>query len=146
MKLEPLNIRNQVVQNFLWNHLEPADFRHDYTKLDAIKEVETAIYDGNMELWGDMSVGFAFRVVMRNPKVVEPHIMGDGSKIRTARDLGVDYAWSRGFEKIVINTQHDKIKNILCRLGFSLVACLDKLHMESDGELVDIYILVMEKP
>jgi len=146
MKLEPLDIRNQVVQNFLWNHLEPADFRFDYTKLDAIKEVETAIYDGNMELWGDMSAGFAFRVVMRNPKVVEPHIMGDGSKIRTARDLGVDYAWSRGFEKIVINTQHDKIKNILCRLGFSLVACLDKLHMESDGELVDIYILVMEKP
>ena len=117
MQLEPLNIRTPAVQAFLCEHLVPADFRHDYTRLDAIKEVERQVYDGNTQLWGNLREGIVFRCDARNPKVIEPHIMGNGTKIRGALRVGVQKAWALGFERVAIWTQHDSIARIVekCR-------------------------------
>ena len=146
MQLEPLNIRDEKVQAFLWQYLEPTDFRHDYTRLDAIKEVERQIYEGTTQLVGDLDAGLVFRVVARNPKVCEPHIMGDGTKIRSALDQGVLMAWAQGFEKVVIWTQHDQIARIVERCGFKLGATLPAMHMDRHGELCALTVLTMERP
>lgn len=146
MQLEPLNIRTPAVQAFLWEHLVPADFRHDYTKLDAIKEVERQVYAGNTQLWGNLREDIVFRCEVRNPKVIEPHIMGNGTKIRSALRVGVQKAWALGFERVAIWTQHETIVRICQKCGFTLTAAMPRMHMNSDGQLLDLYVLTMEKP
>ncbi len=146
MNLRLLNIRDETVQAFLWQHLEPTDFRHDYTRLDAIKEVERQIYEGTTQLIGDLDAGVMFRVTTRNPKVCEPHIMGDGTKIRTALEQGVAMAWQLGFERVVIWTQYGAIARIVEKCGFHLEATLPAMHMDKRGELCALAVLTMERP
>lgn len=146
MNLTRLDIRDPRVQEFLWRYLEPTDFRHDYTKLDAIRYVEAQAYDGSTQLWGDLDAGFMFRVTVRNPKVMEPHIMGNAAYLRSAMRQGVGLAWEMGFEKLAIWTQHEAVVRIASKCGFSLEGRLPKLHMGPGGELLDLYVLVMEKP
>jgi hypothetical protein len=146
MRLELLNIRDERVQSFLWQWLEPRDFRHDYTRLDAIKEVERQIYEGSMMLVGDMQAQVMLRVGIRNPKVVEPHIMGEGIKIRGAIEQGCLMAWERGFERVVIWTQHEPIARIVEKCGFRLDATIPALHMDSTGALCAMSCLSMESP
>lgn len=145
MKLEQLNVRDARVQEFLWQHLVPTDFRHDFTKLDAMRYVEQQCYEGVCQLWGDMDVGFAFRATVRNPKVLEPHIMGKGVFLRSAIQQGEAIAWGLGYEKIVIWTQHDKIADIAEKLGFERYGPLPRVHLGSDGELQDLWMLAREK-
>jgi hypothetical protein len=144
MRLELLDIRKQPVQDFLWTYIEPTDFRHDYTRLDAIKEVERQVYDRTCQLWGDLDANFVFRCVVRNPKVIEPHIMGDGRVIRTAFSEGLPKVWSMGFEKVVIWTHLGSIARIMERFGFRCDQ-LPRMHMGPSGELLDQYVLTMER-
>lgn len=146
MQLEPLNIRDEKVQAFLWQYLEPTDFRHDYTRLDAIKEVERQIYEGTTQLVGDLNAGLVFRVVARNPKVCEPHIMGDGTKIRSALDQGVLMAWEQGFEKVAVWVLDNRIARIVEHCGFTLTATLPAMHMGKGGQLATMYVLILERP
>ena len=145
MRLELLNIRTQAVQDFLWHYLEPSDFRYDYTKLDAIKEVERQVYAGDCQLWGDMGANFMFRCTTRNPRVIEPHILGDGMLIRTAFKEGLPIAWSLGYEKVVVWTNLESIANIMARYGFRCDR-LPRMHMGPSGELLDQFVLTLEKP
>lgn len=145
MRLEPLNIRTQAVQDFLWHYLVPTDFRHDYTRLDAIKEVERQVYAGDCQLWGDMDANFMFRCMTRNPKVIEPHIMGDGMLIRTAFKEGLPIVWSLGYEKVVVWTNLESIAHIMARYGFRCDR-LPRMHMGPGGELLDQFVLTLEKP
>ena len=146
MNLELLNIRTQAVQDFLWRFIEPADFRHDYTRLDAIKEVERQVYDGRCQLWGDLHAGLMFRCSLRNPKVLEPHIMGDGMLIRSGLQQGARIAWGMGIERLAIWTHHEQIARIVEKCGFKLTGRMPGLHMQPNGELADLYCLTMEKP
>lgn len=144
MKIEALSIRDPEVQDFLWRFVEPHDFRHDYTKLDAIKLIESQCYDQTCQLYGNMKEQFMFRCTVRNSKVIEPHIIGDGLKLRGAFDSGLPIAWALGFERAVIWTHHKRIARIAQRLGFTLNGVVPKVH-EVDGELRDLYALSMEK-
>jgi hypothetical protein len=146
MNIELLDVRNPAVIEFLWQHLEPHDLRWDFTRLDAINDVTRSVMGGDAFLLGDLEVGVVFRVVARNPKVIEPHIMGDGTKIRSAADMAVDVAWSLGYEKIVIYTQHDVLSRILQKIGFTHHVKLPGIHMGEGGQMLDINILTMEKP
>jgi hypothetical protein len=143
MTLVELNIRDEAVQRFLWAHLEPTDFRYDYTLLDAIKEVERQVYAGECVLWGDLAVGIAFRAVVRNPLVLEPHVMGDGRHLREAMLQGLSVAWSLGFERVAVWTQHESIARILGHYGFARTD-LPALHMGRTG-LQDLYLLTMTR-
>lgn len=146
MQLEELSIRDERVQQFLWQYLEPTDFRFDYTRLDAIREVERQVYEGGTMLIGDMAEGVMMRVTIRNPKTVEPHIMGDGSKIRGVLDQGVLMAWKLGYERVVIWTQYPQIARIVEKCGFRLDATIPALHMNSTGALCAMHCLSMESP
>lgn len=145
MKLELLNIRDPLVQEFLWKYLQPADFREDYTKLDAIKHVEKCVYDDTCRLYGDMQVGFMFRCTIRNSKVLEPHIMGDGRYFRSAIEQGAPMAWDMGFERIVIWTHHHQIARLAHKVGFELDAVMPRHHL-INGALYDVFSLGMDKP
>jgi hypothetical protein len=145
MNLKQLDIRDQRVQQFLWEHIEPTDVRWDYTKLDAMKLLEVQVYDGTVQLWGDLDLGFVFKATQRNLKVLEPHIMGNGVYLRSAMKQGVAIAWGLGYEKLAIWTQHEKIVRIATKCGFSLEARIPKIHEGPRGELLDLYVLTREK-
>lgn len=145
MELKQLLPNDPAVQEFLWKHLVPSHFRWDYTKLDAMKLVERQVYDGDVQLWGDMSVGFVFRAVVRNPKVIEPHIMGNGIYLRSALRAGLPICWGLGFEKIVIWTQHESIANIAEKMGFTRHAMVPRVNMDASGELQPMYAVTLEK-
>ena len=144
MIIEELSIRDPRVQEFLWKYLEPQDFRHDYTKIDAIKYVEQQCYEGTCRLFGNMDQEFMFRCTQRNAKVVEPHIMGNGKVLRTAIADGLSVAWRLGYERIVIWTHHKRIARIAHRVGFDLHGVIPKVHLV-DGEMTDLYALSIER-
>lgn len=145
LKLEKLDIRDERVQEFLWRYLEPGDFRHDYTRLDAIEEVERQVRCGNCQLWGDMEANFMSRVVSPNPKTIEPHLMGNALVLRTAIKLAIPLAWQHGFEVIRVWTQHENIARIVEKCGFTREAKLTKGLMGRDGEMHDLYTLTVMK-
>lgn len=146
MHLEQLSIRDQKVQDFLWKHLEPCDFRHDYTRLDALKEVERQVLHEECQLWGDMEAQFMFRAVTPNPKVLEPHIMGDGRYLREAIRQGAPIAWGMGIQLLRVWTQHPQLVRIAEKCGFVFEAEHSHMLMAADGELLNVYSLIMPRP
>lgn len=146
MKLERLSIRDKAVQDFLWQHLEPTDIRYDYTKLDAIKEVEREVIANECELWGDMAVPIVFRAVLANPKVLEPHIMGNGHYVREALAQGLPIAWGMGVETVRIWTQYPALAHIVEKCGFKFEATHPSMLMGADGELLTVYSLTLTRP
>lgn len=145
LNLEKLDIRDERVQEFLWRYLVPSDFRHDYTRLDAIKEVERQVYAGTCQLWGDMEANFMSRVVSPNPKTIEPHLMGNALVLRTAIKQAIPLAWQHGFEVIRVWTQHENIARIVEKCGFKPEARLAKTLMGRDGSLSDVFTLTVTR-
>jgi len=140
-----LDIRDNAVQDFVWRHLVPADIRHDYTRFDAMRYVYERLACGDEWLVGDMAAGLAFRCITRNPRVLEPHIMGNPARLRSLLPLALDIAWARGIERVLIWTQHASIARIVVRLGFTHEATVRRAHL-SQHQLLDLHILSLERP
>lgn len=145
MELKRLSIRDPKLQAFVWEHLDPIDIRWDYTQLDAIQEVARREAAGECEFWGDLSVPVVFRAEMANPKVLEPHVMGDGRFMRSALEQGVPIAWAMGVEVIRIWTQHEQIARIVERCGFAFEAEHRDMLMDADGRLLTVYSLTLRR-
>jgi hypothetical protein len=142
MKTDILNIRDQWVQDLIWQHIVPEDFRPDYTKLDAIKHIETQIYDGNELLVGNEEV--ILRCVIHNRYVVEPHIMGNGLYFRSTMEAAMLYAKENTpFERAVVWTRHAAIGRIVEKCGFTLTGTVPRYHASSEGP-VDLMHYVRE--
>lgn len=139
-----LSIRDDAVQDFLWRHLVPTDIRHDYTRADALRFVCDQIHAGEQWLIGDLEAGLVFRCVLRNPKVLEPHIMGNPARLRSLLPAALALAWSRGITRVLVWTQHAPIARIVARLGFTHDASLPRLHLQG-GELLDLHVLSLER-
>ena len=140
-----LNLRDADVQDFLWRHVVPADLRHDYTRLDALHYIAQQVATGEQWLVGDMAAGLAFRCVLRNPRVLEPHILGNPARLRSLLPGALDLAWERGIERVLIWTQYPAIARIVTRLGFTHEATLRRAHLQ-EGALLDLHILSLERP
>lgn len=140
-----LDIRRADVQAFLWQHLVPSDIRWDYTRLDAMRHVQDEVNAGRQWLIGDMGAGLMFRVVVRSPKVVEPHIMGNAGALRSVLPDALKFGWERGVERVVIWTHIPRIISICERLGFTANGCIPKLHWNG-VESEDIYVCSLERP
>lgn len=127
-----LNIRDQRVQDLLWKYVVPDDIRPDYTKLDAIKFIESQIYAGNEVLIGNDKV--ILRCVMHNEFVVEPHILGEGIYIRSTIEQAIEFArHNTNMQRIVVWTHHEAIGRILEGCKFSHACTLNKHHLTSTG-------------
>lgn len=140
-----LSIRDPWVQEFLWKYLVPSDIRHDYTKVDAIKFIHDQVLSGEEVLVGDKEAEVVFRCVLRNPKILEPHVMGNGIRLRSVGKEALPIAWGMGVEKIVAWATYPTLAKVWKRLGFTLDAILPKYHLK-DGQLHDVYVLSLERP
>jgi hypothetical protein len=127
-----LNIRDQWVQDFLWHYIKPDDIRHDYTRLDAIKFIESQIYSGDQILVGNDDV--ILRCVVHNKYVVEPHILGRGQHFRSVMEAGIDLAREQtDFKQVVVWTYHKSIGRILQKCNFKLTGTVPNYHLTRDG-------------
>lgn len=141
-----LDIRSSGVQSFLWEWLPANDIRHDYTLLDAMRYVQDEVNAGRQWLVGDLEHGLVFRVVVRNPKVIEPHIMGNVGRLRSLLPSALDIAFHRGVENVIIWTQHEKIASIVDRLGWGFRRTGPVPAMHWDGErLHDMHVVTLRK-
>lgn len=145
MNLVKLDLQDERVLGFLWRYLEPTDFRWDYTRLDALKDLEVMLDKGLCQLWGDMDIPIMFRCSTPNPKTLEPHIMGDGRRLRDGLRQGAELAWGMGYEILRIWTQHEKIARIVEGCGFVRESILRKQFMTSGGDLIDVHTLILER-
>lgn len=144
MNVEQLDINDEWVLDFLCQYLEPQDIRHDYDMADAIQYVRDQIAWGNCLLVGCKESRVVFRCMAANPKVLEPHIMGNGMRIRSVTKAAIPIAWSLGYEKIVVWTQHQALAAAMINIGFAHDATLPRYHLYN-GELQDTHILSFSK-
>lgn len=144
MNVEQLDINDPWVLDFLEQYLEPQDIRHDYQLSDAIAYVREQVSWGNCLLVGCKESRVLFRCVAVNPKVLEPHIMGNGLRIRSVTKAAIPMAWSLGYEKIVVWTQHKALAAAMLNIGFTQDAVLPRYHLVN-GELLDLNILSLSK-
>ncbi len=145
MELRRLSLRNQALQDFLWAHLDPSELRWDYSKLDAMAELTRQEQADECQFWGDLSAPFVFRAFLPNPKVLEPHVMGDGRFFREALRQGLPIAWDMGVEVVRVWTQHDQLARIAWKCGFSFEAKHRGMMLAADGSLIDVISLTMTR-
>jgi hypothetical protein len=138
-----LSIRDPQVQDFLWRHLVPTDIRHDYTLLDAIRFVADEVTAGRQWLVGDLDAGMVFRVVQVNPWVIEPHIMGRATALRTVFNESLPIARQMGVRKIMVWTQHAALGRVVERLGFVKEGNFSRMHPVGD-KLIDLEVFSLE--
>lgn len=143
MKLRELDILDPAVQNFLWTHFDPTVFRHDYTPLAALNYMVSSCVNNDAKVVGDIEAGFVFYAEQRNPKVLEPHIIGNGLLLREAIRQGIDIAKALGYEVVVIWTQDERLVRMCQKFGFTLNGHIPRLHMHN-GHLTGVYALSME--
>lgn len=143
--MEFLDLTDEGVQDFLWRHLVASDIRHDYTRADAMQYVYSQLASGEQWLIGDMAAGLAFRCVLRNPRVLEPHIMGNALRLRSLMPAALALVWPRGVQRVLVWTQHAPIARIVARLGFTHEATVRRVHLQ-EGELLDVHALSLAAP
>lgn len=144
MNIEEIDINDPWLQEFLWQHLVPSDIRHDYTKLDAMAFIIARAKTGQTVFIGCKESGVVFRCVEHNPKVIEPHIMGNGLRVRSVTKAAIPVAWKLGYEKIVVWTQHRALASAMRNIGFTQDAVIPRYHLHN-GDLLDVYILSITK-
>lgn len=144
MHIEEFSIDDNWMQEFLWQYLVPSDIRYDYNKLDAMAYVRTQVRNGDCVLVGSREHRVVFRCVSHNPKVLEPHIMGNGVYVRSVTKAAIPVAWELGYEKIVVWTQYQALAAAMINIGFSQDAVIPRYHLHN-GDLVDTHVLSYTK-
>lgn len=144
MQIQEFDHRDPWLQEFLWQHLVPADIRHDYTKADALAHVLDLSRRGDTVFIGCRESGVVFRCVAHNTKVIEPHIMGNGLRVRSVTQAAIPVAWALGYEKIVVWTQYPALAKAMLSIGLQQDAVIPRYHLQ-DGELLDLHVLSITK-
>ncbi len=142
---EVFKISDPWVQDFLWEYLVPEDIDHGFTKIDAIANIAGGVISGKQVLIGDKEAGVIFRCVIRNPKLLEVHVMGNGLRLRSVARECVHLGWALGVERMIAYTQYPTLAKLWQKIGLELVAQIPKAHLQG-SELVDIYVLTLERP
>lgn len=142
--IQEMSFYDPWVQDMLWVHMSPQDIHYRMTRLQAMNYLEQTFNSGDMYYLGDPSKHVLIRVVVRNPFVVEPHIMGNGRRLREATLEAIPIGFAKGAESIINYTQYDQLRRIYERIGFTHVATIPKSHFQ-DGKPVDIHVLTLTK-
>lgn len=142
--LEEFDIKDPWLQEFLWTHLVASDVRSDFTKLDAMASIKAKALAGECVFIGCKNSNVVMRCMENNPKVIEPHIMGNGLRMRSVTRAAIPVAWDLGYERIVVWTQYEQIARAMRSVGFNQDAVIPQYHLH-DGKLLDIYVLSLSK-
>lgn len=140
-----LKISDPWVQDFIWSYLVPEDIKEGFTKLDALTSIARDVISGDQYLIGDKEAGVIFRCVLRNPKLLEVHVMGNGLRLRSVAKECLPLGWALGVERMIAYTQYPTLAKLWQKIGLKLDACIPKAHLQGN-ELVDIYVLSLERP
>lgn len=140
-----LSIDDPAVVEFLHDHLVPTDIRWDYRIDDALPYILGELENGNQFLIGDMARGVVFRCYVRNPRVIEPHVMGNALHIRSVFRDCLPLVWAMGVTKIMVWTQYPALGAIVQRLGFVQEGCFVRSHMVEDT-MLDMSVYSLERP
>ena len=144
MHIEQIDIRDPWLQEFLWQYVVPSDIRHDYTKLDAITYIRDRALTGDFIFVGCKESRVVFRCVRQNPRILEPHIMGNGLRVRSVTRAALPMAWQLGYDKVVVWTQYPALAAAMRNIGFSEDAVIPRYHLHN-GELLDMHVLSVSK-
>lgn len=144
IKVTEYSFYNKWVQDMLWNYLNPSDIHWTCTKLDAMRQVQAQYDLKECYFIGSEEHNFLFRIVQRNPFVAEPHIMGDGTVLRSVTAEAYRIVFSKGVQRINVYTQYPKITRIMKRFGLQYVGTIPKSHLDR-GSLVDVDLLTITK-
>lgn len=128
----------------LRQYLEPSDLHWSLDLDTAVAIVGHEVAAGNCYFLGNKDDHVLIRVVVRNPYVVEPHVMGNGRKFRNAIRDAVPIGFSLGADRINIYTQYPSISRIVSKFGFKTIAVIPQSHLHC-RELVDIEVLTLTK-
>lgn len=124
-------------------YLPPEDVYWRFSKEEAIQFVKDSWHAAG-ELWlGDKEKNFLFRLVINNPYVVYPHIMGDGRYIRSCGREAMKFVASLGVRQVVVWTHHANIGRIMLGMGFKEMARLPRTHLVGD-ELLTLFAFSKE--
>lgn len=140
-----LNVDNNEVQEFLWDHFVPEDVMWGVSKYDAYRHLINEVRQGQQWLAGDLERGVMIRSWIRNPKVIEPHVMGNAMYLRSVFTDCLPLAWERGVEKIMVWTQYPTLASIVEKLGFTREGYFPRMHLVK-GELLDMFVYSLERP
>lgn len=143
-KIQEYSFNDSWVQDMLWKYLNPSDLHWTCNKLSAIKLVESAWNLGECFFLGCKASDFLVRICIRNPFMIEPHIMGNGLYIREGLRQAVPLVFSRGIQSIVLYTQYPAIARITEKMGFTKIGVIPRAHFQG-GELLDCTVLSLTK-
>lgn len=144
MHIEEFSIDDDWMQEFLWQYLVPSDIRFDYNKLDALAFIRTQARSGDCVFVGCRESRVVFRCVQANNKILEPHIMGNGMRVRSVTKAAIPVAWNLGYEKIVVWTQYQALAAAMVNIGFTKDAVIPRYHLHN-GVLHDTIVLSLDK-
>ncbi len=145
--LEVIPFNDLWLQDLIWKLLDPVDYfqAYGYNKVSMMKHLETLSTNGNIWFLGSKSCGFVYRIFQPNGLVIEPHLLGNVSRIRSIQPLATEWVFTNTeVQKINVYTPYHSIMRICSRTGYLLEGVLRDTYFDQ-GKLKDIYILGLTK-
>lgn len=140
-----LDMQRDDVQDFVWAHLNPHDFHHNYTKFDAMKEVMARTADRRSSIYGDLQRGIAVRCDFPAPRVVSPHLMGNAVYVRGLMRVGLSTMFAMGMTHVNISTRFKSLIVVLESFGFELVGTVPGMTTDENGATVPVFIISLSR-
>jgi len=141
------SLKDEWLVNLIKDKLTPNELfqRDGYTKDDMITYLESMYNSGTTDFLGSPSAKFVFRLYYPNKFIVEPHIIGDVSYMRTFAKLGTDFMfYNQNIKKINIYTHIPVIGRIMERMGYKHEGTITETYLKDD-KLIDVFIYGLKK-
>ncbi len=144
MSLQWLQYDDPWVHDMLRKYVNPQDLHWSFDLDEAVRNCLYQAQAGDSLFLGSKEDNFLFRLVVRNPFVLEPHVMGDGTKIRRMVRAGEPMVFEKGFHSIMQYTQYAQHVRIFKQLGYKHVATIPSCHLQ-DGLLYSVAVLCKDR-
>lgn len=141
---------DDAVAEFLWAHLVPRQI-NAASKGEAFRFVWDEVMSERQWLVGDLEAGLVFRVNLRNPVVLELHIMGNIARMRSAMAEGMAIAWTKNWsglgsiQRVVIVSTLEPMTRILPRIGWRHDHTIERAYWDG-AHLQPLYLFSLENP
>lgn len=119
--------------------------RQGYTKDDMMNYLLSVHKSGYSSYFGSQKAGVVFRNYHPNEYILEPHIVGTATNMRTVMRVGIDFIFTSTKVLKINNYTHLKSsKNICLAHGFTLEGTIKNTYLDGD-QLIDVYVLGLSK-
>ena len=140
-------LSDEWLVNLILDKLSPEETfqRKGFTKEQLLFYYREMEKSGTTEFLGSPSAGFCYRLYYPNIHVVEPHLIGNVSYLRTFTKLATDFMFTKNnIEKITVYTPYKNIGKIMVRFGYNYEGTITNTYLKND-ELLDLDIFGLNK-